>query len=175
MLGVMKPGFTSGDKIWNLTIVDKVLKESNPSGRKRTHYVCVCDCGSDKKVYVEGYNLKNGRFKSCGCLRKSANGLSNTIEYRLWKSSMDRAKKKGMEFSICLEDIVIPERCPLLGIPITKHSTRERHYDAPSLDRIDSSKGYTKENIWVISHRANQIKNDATRDEIKMIYENWPK
>mgnify|MGYP007075817688 CR=1 FL=1 len=38
-----------------------------------------------------------------------------------------------------------------------------------SLDRIDSSKGYIKGNVWVISLRANRIKNDSTPQELRLI------
>lgn len=41
--------------------------------------------------------------------------------------------------------------------------------DSYSLDRIDSSKGYIKGNVWVISLRANRIKNDSTPDELRLI------
>ena len=89
----MLPNYQVGDKVSKLTVIgNKIIKQ--PSGRNRNHYACKCDCGSDKVVYVEGYNLKNGRYKSCGCLRKRANGLSHTIEYRIWKSAKDRAEKK---------------------------------------------------------------------------------
>ena len=39
----------------------------------------------------------------------------------------------------------------------------------PTLDRIDSNKGYIKENIQVISFKANRLKNNATIDELKCI------
>lgn len=35
----------------------------------------------------------------------------------------------------------------------------------PSLDRWDSSKGYVPGNVFVISYRANTLKNSATLDE----------
>lgn len=38
-----------------------------------------------------------------------------------------------------------------------------------SLDRIDPRKGYVKGNVWIISYRANLIKNDGTAEEHEMI------
>lgn len=40
---------------------------------------------------------------------------------------------------------------------------------SPSLDRLDSSKGYVKGNVRVISKRANQLKNNATVEEMRMV------
>jgi len=36
----------------------------------------------------------------------------------------------------------------------------------PSLDRWDSTKGYVPGNVFVISYRANTLKNNATYEEI---------
>lgn len=160
--------FNIGDKIWMLTVVGhSILK--HPSGRKRNYYECKCDCGNSKIVLVESCKLKSGRFKSCGCKRASVGGISNTKEYRMWKSAQERANKKGWEFTILVEDIKIPEVCPLLNTPFI---IGDRNY-TPSLDRIDSTKGYIKGNVWVISHRANQIKNDATLEELEKITLNF--
>jgi len=164
----MKSLYNIGDKINRLTIKGKTVCNT-PSGRRRSHYICECECGNEVKV--EGYNLNNGRYKSCGCLRSKVGGISNTKKYRMWKSARDRAIKKGLEFSIRVEDIKIPKTCPLLNKELIEN---DREY-TPSLDRINSSKGYTIDNIWVISHRANQIKNDATLDELKLITENLSK
>ena len=79
-----------------------------------------------------------------------------------------RAKLKNLEFNITFEDVYIPEFCPVLGIELFV-SSGTRSPNSPSLDRIDNSKGYTKDNIMVISLRANQIKNDASVDELKAI------
>ena len=75
-----------------------------------------------------------------------------------------RAKKKGLEFSITKEDIRIPEKCPVFNIPFEKAGMK-----APSIDRIDSSKGYTKENIQIISVRANVVKWNTTLEELKQL------
>jgi hypothetical protein len=74
-----------------------------------------------------------------------------------------------------MTDIVIPERCPVLGItldPERRGNLNRRPRDnAPSIDRIDPRKGYTPDNIMVISYRANVLKNSALPEEIYKIAE----
>ena len=84
-----------------------------------------------------------------------------------------RAKKRGLDFNIELEDIKTPAICPILGIPIVvKQSiTNFNDYkgpqpDAPSVDRIDNTKGYVKGNVQVISYKANSMKSNATPEEL---------
>ena len=84
-------------------------------------------------------------------------------------SVRNRAKKLGYDFDLLEEDIQIPPTCPILGIPL--FSSEKRTDNSPSIDRIDSSKGYTKDNIVIISWRANRIKNDGTAEEHRLIYE----
>lgn len=76
-----------------------------------------------------------------------------------------RAKRKNIEFSLSLEDIVIPDKCPLLEIDFVV-GTKNDYEFTHSLDRIDSTKGYTKNNIWVITKLANSMKNSASRQEL---------
>ena len=75
---------------------------------------------------------------------------------------------KQLEFNIELIDIIIPEMCPILGIKLNK-SNNTTSPNSPSLDRIDSSKGYIKGNVIVISHRANTIKSNGTAEEHEKI------
>ena len=86
-----------------------------------------------------------------------------------------RAKKKGIEFNLTLDDIPqIPVVCPVLGIPIIPNDGISAPSDnSPSIDRIDSTKGYIKGNIRIISNRANRIKADATVDELRMVLEDY--
>lgn len=135
------------------------------------YWVCLCDCG--ESTVVRGSSLKSGYTKSCGCLRREVlaskelrkprnnAGLSHTPEYALWSSAKERAAKYGREFSIEVLDIVIPEVCPILGIPLVKGKAKLTA-NSPSLDRRDSSRGYTKDNVAVISHRANSLKQDSS-------------
>lgn len=81
------------------------------------------------------------------------------------RAARRRAKASGIECTITAEDITIPKRCPLLGLRL-----KRRDKDcAPTLDRIDPAKGYIPGNVWVISMKANRIKNDATLEELEQL------
>lgn len=79
-----------------------------------------------------------------------------------------RAKKKGIPYNLTIEDILVPSHCPVLNIKLTVGDGK-RHNGSPSLDRFDNSGGYTKENVRVISLRANQLKNDANLYELEQL------
>ena len=82
-----------------------------------------------------------------------------------------RAEYKGLEFSLIEEDIIIPNKCILLEIPLII-GTKDNYENSPSIDRIDNSKGYTKENIQIISKKANSMKNSASYEELMTFYKN---
>jgi hypothetical protein len=70
------------------------------------------------------------------------------------------AEKRGIPFELSYEDFEVvwearKDNCPVLDIPLTH----------PSMDRIDSSKGYNKDNIQCISTRANDLKKNGTPEE----------
>ena len=92
-------------------------------------------------------------------------------KYSMWQAAKLRAKKKDLEFSITVDDIEFPEFCPLLGYKILIEEFGIRH-DSPSIDRKDPKKGYTKENIWIISTRANILKHNASLEELELLVKN---
>lgn len=84
-------------------------------------------------------------------------------EKRLLWAARRRAKNLGIECTITDKDIVVPTHCPILGIELAITRPRgDSRRDIASLDRIDPTKGYTKDNIEVISWLANTMKNNAT-------------
>lgn len=87
----------------------------------------------------------------------------------LLASAKSRAKAIGMAFDLEIEDITIPTVCPVLGFPLSLRDGDKR--TTPSLDRLDSSKGYTKDNVVIISWRANSLKSDATVQELTWLAE----
>lgn len=76
-----------------------------------------------------------------------------------------RAKLGNFECSLVIGDIQIPSHCPILGIPL-QHGFESGRDTSPSVDRIDTTKGYTKDNIHIISYKANRIKSNATPEEL---------
>lgn len=93
------------------------------------------------------------------------------------RSARSRAKQKNLPFDIDHDYIrsIVPSHCPIFGIPLEwslGRGDKNMHLsNSPSLDRIDPSKGYVKGNVWIISYRANQIKSDASHDELKRVTE----
>jgi len=85
----------------------------------------------------------------------------------MWQRAKQRCKKSGLECTITSDDISIPDICPILGISINMNSGGSGAYkNSPSLDRIDNSKGYTRDNIHVISQLANSMKGAASSEEL---------
>ena len=76
------------------------------------------------------------------------------------------AEKKGVPFNLTRDDIVVPNVCPVLGIPLdVSIPNRVPRHDAPSLDRLIPELGYVKGNVYIISNRANVIKSNGTAAE----------
>lgn len=90
--------------------------------------------------------------------------------YMMFHKAKNRAKKNGIQFTISIEDTIIPMHCPILGIKL-EASNGYRSEATPSLDQIIPGKGYIKKNIAVISWRANRIKNDGLLSEFEKIVE----
>lgn len=89
----------------------------------------------------------------------------------LFEGAKRRARLEGLPFTITIDDIVIPETCPVLSIPIILgQPANDPHL--PSLDKFDPALGYTPDNITVMSLRANSIKKNATVEEVQALL-NW--
>lgn len=89
-------------------------------------------------------------------------------ENRLWNNAKRNARTKGKPFDIEVSDIVIPDVCPVLGIPLVRGSIeKNKNTNAlASLDCKDPTKGYIKGNVWVISFLANKMKQNASKQDL---------
>lgn len=91
----------------------------------------------------------------------------------LWTQLKASAKSRDIPFDLKptdIDDIGIPITCPVLGITLAFNRGKPLP-NSISFDRIDSSKGYTRDNLVIISHRANSLKSNATLDEMKRLVE----
>ena len=80
----------------------------------------------------------------------------------MWNRAKFRAKEKGLPFDLVIDDIKIPEFCPVLGVPFIES---DPDYTT-SLDRLIPEKGYVKGNIMVMTNKANRMKSNATKEEV---------
>ena len=98
-----------------------------------------------------------------------------TVQHKaklLLKAATARARRDNRFIDLTVESIIDmwPEdgKCPILGIPLRLDNPATSD-DSPSIDRVDSTKGYTEDNCCVISHKANRIKNNGTIEELRAI------
>ena len=129
-----------------------------------------------KKRRAKRKNLRKNKikFEDYNKRRRELHRIDPTK--RLWGGAKRRAKRKGIEFNILTYKSLpkVPKYCPILGIPLKvgkeKGSNGGGTDNSPSLDRINNNKGYTIDNIQIISRKANQMKSNATLKEIEKLY-----
>ena len=153
---------TSKGKTWDYT--DTVIDDKG-----RTCRTC-----SEYKLYEHYHihsNCPNGYNTVCKDCRKitSKNNYRNkSLEYNIVARAKARAAKRGIPFNIDESDIIVPDVCPVLGIPL-KGGKIGGGPNSPSIDRTDSDKGYVKGNVTIMSNRANTLKNNGTIEEFEML------
>lgn len=107
--------------------------------------------------------LKQNKIYSKNWKRRQSN--------KMYWGAYIRAKNANIKFSIKETDINIPILCPLLGIEL-KPGKGKTSKHSPTIDRIDNTKGYTMDNIWVISHLANNMKRNSSKEELILFANN---
>lgn len=80
-----------------------------------------------------------------------------------------RAARLSVPFDLTVDDLLgrLGNGCPIFGTnwPIEGGRTG----NSPSVDRLDPTRGYVRDNIAIISYRANTIKQNATAQEIQRL------
>lgn len=85
-----------------------------------------------------------------------------------YRAKKVNALRTGYSWNISFGDIQWPTHCPILGIELDYFSPYCSE-NSPSFDRINSSMGYEKGNVQILSWRANRIKNNGTAEEHRKI------
>ena len=108
---------------------------------------CVCDCG--RNTVATTRDLTTGHSKSCGCGRKT-HGLSGSSTYQSWRSMWKRTTDANNVAHEAYKDFVPPPEWRDFAVFLAEVGLRPS--TAYSLDRIDNTKGYTKDNVrWALS------------------------
>lgn len=133
-------------------------KEFEGKGRK---LYCSTKCGI-KFRWRRHYQLNPEKYR---LKRIKENSF---VEKRILTRVKSRAKRLNIPFNLELADIIIPTHCPVLGLKI-QTGQGYNPVNSPSLDRINPKGGYIKDNIRVISNRANLLKSNATVEEMRLV------
>lgn len=147
---------TSGENLEGQRFGRLLVLELLPEPTRRKHYRCICDCGAEK--IVEGANLKRGATKSCGCIvveinktRQHTAKLTNdeAVFNVLYSRYKTQALKRDYGFQLTKDQLksLSKEDCFYCG----EQPSQELHHKGTVLmyngiDRIDNSKGYSKNN-----------------------------
>jgi hypothetical protein len=115
------------------------------------------------------------RDKSRGLRRKWRTEHTDPFQYNLKKSftlAKHHSKKIGREFTITFDEVLAlweaqGGRCAISGVPMDHFpGDGERRRNKVTMDRIDCARGYTPDNVWLITDWANRAKSDLTREEL---------
>ena len=151
---------------------EKLLSEFslNNSAKDRLQYKCrACDLNYQTQRRAEN------KDEFLEYSRKYQRNRRLNFDYRLQmliNASKQRAKLNNREHDIDVEAIKsiypVDGCCPIFGIKLEFNEAGFRD-NSPSIDRIDSTKGYTRDNIQIISWKANRIKGASSLQDLEMM------
>jgi hypothetical protein len=132
-------------------------------------------CGNDSTVVKFG----RGRAGVCNSCYKKEWELNNSLKVRcqrLYGNAQKRAKARGWpppDFtSEWIEEKILNGVCEVTGIPfdLTTYvsETHAANPWVPSLDRIDSSKPYLKDNVQVVVYMYNVCKGEFSQEDVML-------
>lgn len=168
-----------GKKFGRLTVIEFVGFKVFWQDRRESNWKVRCDCGNEKILRI-------GRLKttlSCGCLldefrkkilpnqtrKRNSKPFGEASKHCCYKSYVNRSKRKNIEFDFSKEEFLqlTQKICYYCGRqPRTTIKTvvgkrkRNGSFTYNGLDRIDSSKGYTKNNTVTCCEICNKAKRD---------------
>lgn len=165
----------------------KLIREYNDQGQLVNK-----QCGNCKELkpidqfYVKGKisrnNIDGYGHKCILCSKEYWHKQAENPEKRkrwLLERIKSKCKTNNIPFDLTIDDLTIPDVCPVLGIPLkfgVKTPSRFRDTrgvqtpdDSPSVDRIFPELGYIKGNVVIVSYRANLIKTNASPEELQLV------
>jgi len=152
-----------------------------PNNKKRhARFWCECKCGYITSVIAISLVRNNSR-KCRRCVAKISRNKGQQyykdIPLRYWRSVVRSAQSRSLLFNLTIEqayDIYLTQnkKCKLTGLEIRfntsqltmKNGWKSHFYNSASLDRIDSSKGYTVDNVQWVHKEVNKMKSNLSQE-----------
>jgi len=156
-----------GQEFGNLVVIKRGKLNKNGAV-----WICECICGQELSVL--GTTLRQGYKKSCGNKSCKTNAKLVGNLYRATFTDIKlNAMKRNIQFDITIEDawnkfIEQDGRCALTGEQLylpEKTTQNAKVKSNASLDRIDSSKSYQKDNIQWTTKNINLMKRSLSNKE----------
>jgi hypothetical protein len=157
----------TGKKFGRWSVISYAHMTRTKHGSTVHHWKCKCECGTERFVRTDSLTRKG--TKSCGCINKQTGRNHPTwkgyedISASFWKQYEWSAKTRKLLFTVTIKDawkIFQKQKgcCAFTGLKLTFPKDARDITSNASLDRIDSSKGYEKDNIQWVDKRINFMK-----------------
>lgn len=137
--------------------------------------------GGNKYIYRDGldkrcHKCKTKQNKIARANYSDEKRLEKILQER-WLGARDRAKYKNRKFDITKEDLMElwnkqEGKCAISKLPMTYTMDNGRNPYNISVDQINPSKGYTKDNIQLVCMCVNQLKSDFDMETVINICKN---
>ena len=149
----------------------KVISEHSKTRNGHYRYTCLCECGNTANVLLT--HLRQGNTQSCGCdkligknhpMWTGIGEISGDFwNHHIYRSANGEKGRKPIELSISKEfiwELFLKQnrKCKLSGIELQFPKTNSDKNWTASLDRIDSSIGYTENNVQWVHKDINMMK-----------------
>lgn len=167
----------SGMKFGKLLVIEDDGSRTNNGSVK---WKCICDCGN--LTYVTGNKLTSGHTTSCGCKinryfkPKQSNNKEkrNTAISRIMGRYKSKAKERNIKWDIDRKFFtsIIEQPCYYCGVKSSMNLNINGYsYTYNGVDRIDSDKNYTYDNVVPCCKICNMAKSNMKQ----LDFYNWVK